>query len=157
MASFSITGGEKNCHEIQLINNTDPEITENLKLILKSSNSVNHYWATVFIRDDDGNHVIPFPTCIVRIAMSHFRVQVSYLGYSVWGILFGVSCLGCPVWGVLLSCLGCPIQVPMSPSLIDFTVVLFSILCLKSLILKELLEDSWFQKVPEVLGSVLFS
>ena len=55
---FNISGGERVCHMIGLVNNTVSERTESFTVMLTSSNSVaSPNQAIVYITDDDGTYV----------------------------------------------------------------------------------------------------
>ena len=57
--AFSINGGERSCHDIQLMNDTIPELTDELTLVLASSNSaIEPTEAKIQIADDDGVQII---------------------------------------------------------------------------------------------------
>ena len=54
-SAFNISGGERTCHNIELLNDTFPEDTELFALSLSSSNSeATPSQALVKIYDDDG-------------------------------------------------------------------------------------------------------
>lgn len=54
-SEFNISGGDRVCHDIQLVNDTTPELTEHFRIFITASNSVTAPRnSLVYIYDDDG-------------------------------------------------------------------------------------------------------